>query len=314
MSRYEKQVMLPEIGESGQERLLGSVVGVIGLGALGSVTCEILARAGVGKIILMDYDIVQLSNLQRQSLYTQEDVGIAKVHAAATHLKKINSEIEVIAVLKQLNTTSTKILDEVDLILDCTDNMHSRFLFNEYCKKEKKAWVYCGAVEMRGAVALFDEGVCFHCIFDGLHGENTCDDVGVLGAASHMAASLQCALGIRYLTSGEYESELLQFSVWPFSAVQVKMKQKKNCSVCNGVYKILGGKEFIDFCMTKQCVKVRPSKEKSIDFSLYEGEQLDGSKRVVVEEVGVLLHEGGAMEISTSDLDLAKRIAQKIWK
>src|SRR3989338_4972766 len=140
--RYIRQEIFREIGKEGQEKLKKSTIAIVGLGALGTNSAELLARAGIGKLLLIDRDVVELSNLQRQSLFNENDVGKPKALAAKEHLKKINNEVEFNVFADDLNHENiyrmipindfknNKIIKNIDIILDCTDNLETRFLIN----------------------------------------------------------------------------------------------------------------------------------------------------------------------------------------
>jgi len=173
--RYLRQEIFREIGKKGQSKLRKSTVAIVGLGALGSVSAELLARAGIGKLIVIDRDIVELSNLQRQSLYDESDIGKPKAIAAKEKLSKINSEIKIDIFIDDLNRENIdkilslrgKYIDEkfnkivennkknknnIDLILDCTDNLETRFLVNDFSIKNKIPFIYSSAVGSKGYV------------------------------------------------------------------------------------------------------------------------------------------------------------------
>src|SRR3989344_6084298 len=129
-SRYSRQILLKEIGREGQKLLQDKKVAIVGVGALGTVAAELLARAGVGNLILVDRDMVEESNLQRQTLFDEKDIGKNKAAAAEQRIKKINSDIKVEFHSIHLNPQNIDVLQSADLILDCTDNLQTRFLIN----------------------------------------------------------------------------------------------------------------------------------------------------------------------------------------
>jgi adenylyltransferase/sulfurtransferase len=165
--RYLRQEILREIGKNGQSRLHNSVVAVIGLGALGSVSAELLTRAGIGKLIIIDRDFVELSNLQRQSVYGENDVGKPKAVQAAKHLGRINSEVRIDFYFEDLDFENIgRILPEKpDLILDCTDNLTTRFLINDYAIKNNIPFIYSAAIGTKGYVfsIIPHRSACLRC-------------------------------------------------------------------------------------------------------------------------------------------------------
>ena len=141
--RYSRQTLYRKIGKAGQKKLEIKKVCIIGLGGLGTVTSELIGRAGIGTLILIDNDIVEESNLQRQSLFDEEDIGKSKALTAEEKLKKINSKLEIISYNMRLTNKNTQLLDS-DLVLDCSDNLESRFLINKHCIEKKIPWIFLG--------------------------------------------------------------------------------------------------------------------------------------------------------------------------
>ena len=252
-SRYSRQTLLKEIGPEGQAILHNKKVAIIGIGALGTVAAELLARAGVGNLILIDRDIVEKSNLQRQTLFDEKDIGINKVIAAEERIKEINSETKIEIHAIHLSSQNIQILKEADLILDCTDNLQTRFLINDYCKKEKKIWIYAAAVKTSGYVMpIFSEGACLQCFLTE-SSQETCDTVGVLNTITVSIASLQATLALKLLLGKEIESTLYYYDIWNQSFKKLNTKKKDNCPTCAGNFTHLEKKEtskYIRFCST----------------------------------------------------------------
>ncbi|HMA05890.1 MAG TPA: HesA/MoeB/ThiF family protein, partial [Methanomicrobiales archaeon] len=141
-NRYNRQLLLPEIGVEGQRRLGESRVTIVGMGALGSCAAGTLVRAGVGKVVLIDRDLVELHNLQRQVLYTEEDLDRPKALAASEILKKVNTTVEIEAHAVDLNPSNAEeLLKDSDVVLDGTDNLQTRFLVNDVCVKHRIPWI-----------------------------------------------------------------------------------------------------------------------------------------------------------------------------
>jgi adenylyltransferase/sulfurtransferase len=203
--RYIRQVLLEEIGKDGQEKLNNSSALVVGCGALGSVIADHLARAGVGKIKILDRDIAELDNLQRQILFDENDVGSPKAAAAAEKLKRINSEIEIEAMVKDLNPSNAeKVIGDVDIVLDGTDNMETRYLINDVCVKKDIPWIYGGAVSTYGmSLNIVPQATaCLVCAFPHMPKAGslpTCDTVGVLNTVPSIIASIQTTEALKIL-------------------------------------------------------------------------------------------------------------------
>jgi len=231
-SRYSRQILLNEIGIEGQNLLQAKKVSIVGIGALGTVAAELLSRAGVGNLILIDRDVVEKSNLQRQTLFDEKNLGKNKVLAAEKRINEINSEIKIESHSIHLNSENIGILQTADLILDCTDNLQTRFLINDYCKKEQKPWIYAAAIKTSGYVMpIFPNGPCLQC-FLAESSQETCDTVGVLNTITVSIASLQVTLALKVLLGKEVEPTLYHFDIWNQNFQKLKIKKSKNCLTC----------------------------------------------------------------------------------
>ncbi len=205
--RYAKQVRLAEIGESGQRRLTLSAVAIVGCGALGSAVASTLVRAGVGAVRLIDRDFVEIDNLQRQFLYDEIDVAeqLPKAEAAARKLHRINSSIEIEPRVADLAADNVdQLCRGVDLLIDGTDNLETRYLINDYAVKTEVPWVYGGCVGMEGLVLAVRpfETPCLRCFFPDPPPPGslpTCETAGVFGPTVQLVAALQSAAAIRLL-------------------------------------------------------------------------------------------------------------------
>jgi len=252
-SRYSRQILLNEIGKEGQAILQQKKVAIVGIGALGTVAAELLARAGVGSLLLIDRDVVEESNLQRQTLFDEKDVGKNKAAAAEKRINEINSEIEVEAHSIHLSPQNIHLLQNADLILDCTDNLQTRFLINDYCKKEKNPWIYAAAIKTLGYVMpILPEGPCLQC-FLAESSQETCDTVGVLNTITVSIASLQATLALKMLLGKEIELVLFHYDIWNQNFKKINVKKKEFCPACQGEYIYLEKKEtsrHIRFCST----------------------------------------------------------------
>ena len=280
--RYSRQEAFYGIGERGQRKLLKSRVAVIGMGALGTVTADHLARAGVGFLRLVDRDYVEISNLQRQMLYTEEDAAneIPKAEAAAAHLRAANSEIEIEPVVTDFNSSTVdSLIADVDLVLDATDNLETRFLLNEACFALKKTWIYGGAIGSTGMTCNFLYGSgfpCMNCITDpsGDNGDApTCVTAGVLNSTTAIVSSIQCAEALKILTgSDEVRRTLIFFDLWKNQFHEVPAIKNPECPVCGkGEFRYYGkvrGMEAVSLCGRNQ-VQVIPEHAAEVDFEAF---------------------------------------------
>ncbi|MBS3101185.1 ThiF family adenylyltransferase [Candidatus Woesearchaeota archaeon] len=235
--RYIRQQIFEEIGKKGQEKLGKSSAAIVGLGALGSVSAQLLARAGIGRLVLVDRDIVELSNLQRQPLFDENDVGKPKALAAKEKLAKINSEAEVQFFIDDLNYENIgEILGRnIGLILDCTDNLETRFLINDFSVKNKIPFIYSSAVGSKGYVfnVIPDKTACLRCFLKEAAALDTCETAGVLNTITGLIPSIQANEAIKILLKkGNPEKNLLFFDVWKNELSKTKINKNNGCICC----------------------------------------------------------------------------------
>lgn len=206
--------------------------------------------------MVIDRDFVELTNLQRQMLYTEEDVGKAKAIAACEHLQKINREVKIEACVADVHAENVdELLKEVDIILDGTDNLETRFLLNEYSLKHHIPWVYGGAIQDRGFVMAFTGGQpCFQCVVNEAEGLETCDTVGVLNSVTTLIGSLQVSEATKVLL-GKPAGGLIHVQVMSNRFDVLRVKPNPSCQACQGIYDYLEGrkgKQIVRFCRTGQ--------------------------------------------------------------
>jgi len=247
--RYIRQTILPEIGAEGQARLSKATVAVVGLGALGTVSAGLLARAGVGCLRLVDRDVVERNNLQRQVLFDERDVDLPKAEAAAAKLLAANSEIRIEPVSKDLNASNAEsILAGVDLIVDGTDNMEARFLVNEVAVQRGLPWVYGGAIATHGmALAIVPKTTaCFRCFLPRMPPPGslpTCDTAGILNTVSSAIGSIQATEAMKLLLGRPPSGELLVFDGWANDLQRLRIVRRPDCPTCvKGEREFLGAK------------------------------------------------------------------------
>lgn len=256
LARYVRQTLVAPIGRAGQERIASAHVLVIGCGALGGASANLLARAGFGKITLADRDYVELHNLQRQTLFDEADVAnhVPKAAAAADRLRQINSQIKVVPVVTDVNPdTIERLLAGVDIIVDGLDNFETRYLVNEAAVKHEIPWVYGGVIGTYGMTMTIrpHNSPCLRCIFPEAPGAGaapTCDTAGVLGPAVDVVAGLQVAEAMK-LATGAIESlnpGLLSIDVWAMAFDRIDLSTPiPGCPTCDaGNFEYLDGAEF----------------------------------------------------------------------
>jgi len=253
MERYTRQVRLDLLGEEGQQRLLDSSVLVVGCGALGGNLANLLARAGVGRLRVVDRDVPELNNLQRQVLFDEQDVaqGLPKAEAAARKLRMINSTIKVDPHVADVTPANIEeLMAGVDLVLDGTDNFETRYLINDACIKHNTPWIYGGVVGTSGMTLdiIPVKGPCLRCLFPDPPPPGslpTCETQGILGTAPALIAALQVTEAIKLLShGGEPSPDLLSIDLWTRSLRQVKVLRNENCPAC--------GQGKLDFLSARQ--------------------------------------------------------------
>ena len=240
--RYSRQIMLPQVDIDGQERLLAARALIIGAGGLGSPAAMYLAAAGVGHIAIADPDSVELSNLQRQLLHHDRDIGRNKVDSAEDTLKLINPDVQV-------STIATALQDEAlgeearqaDVVLDCSDNFATRFAVNRACVKHRTPLVSGAAIRMEGQVAVFDSSrensPCYHCLYkEGEETDQTCTGNGVLSPLVCIIGSLQALEALKAIVPmGEtLAGRLVVFDGFTHEWRTLTLKQDPDCTVCSG--------------------------------------------------------------------------------
>ncbi len=277
--RYSRQILFTEIGKDGQEKLLNSKVLLIGCGALGASHAEMLARAGVGKLRIVDRDFVEFTNLQRQTLFKESDadVRLPKAIAAKTRIAEINSEIDVEPIITDVNHSNIEgLIRGCDVVLDGTDNFQVRYLLNDACVKHSKAWIYGAAVSSYGTTMTIIPGEtpCLRCIFDEMPDAGsspTCDTAGVIMPIVATVAAVQVAEAIKILI-GKTEAlhrSIMQFDIWQNDWRKIKLDEPDpECKTCGQrLFEFLdgGSQEFSAVLCGREAVQISPPGSTTLD-------------------------------------------------
>lgn len=248
IDRYSRQILCHSIGKEGQARLGDSSIVIIGCGALGTVIANMMVRAGVGKIRIIDRDLIEYHNLQRQILFNEEDVKnkLPKAVAAERHLKKVNSSVEIEGVVADVHYANIeKLVSGTDLILDGLDNLETRFLINDVSLKHGIPWIYGGAIATYGMTMNIIPGKtpCFRCVFHSVPPPGvipTCDRAGVIGPAPSIIASLQSVEAMKVLTSArEINFDVIYLNIWQGTFERFRPRFRPDCPACKGNYEFL---------------------------------------------------------------------------
>jgi molybdopterin/thiamine biosynthesis adenylyltransferase len=234
-ARYSRQVILREVGVHGQALLRDSSVLVIGLGGLGAVAAQYLAAAGIGRLLLADRDRVEQSNLQRQILYRQDDLGRAKTAAAQARLQTLNPEVQI-----SLFDAGTwpQAVSAADVVLDCSDNFPTRFAVNAACVQARKPLVSGAAIRFEGQLAVFDarrsDSPCYACLYPPQgDAQETCEEAGILGPTVGVIGSLQALAALKLLLGlGDDCGKLQLWNALDMNWKTLKLPRDPQCAVC----------------------------------------------------------------------------------
>ncbi|XP_015112130.1 adenylyltransferase and sulfurtransferase MOCS3 [Diachasma alloeum] len=259
IARYSRQILMPEISVKGQVKIKNASVLIVGAGGLGCPSALYLAGAGVGHIGIVDYDDVEINNLHRQLLYTSDDIGIAKVHAAADHLQRLNGNLKVTPYKLQLDSTNVQnIVEQYDVVLDATDNVPTRYLLNDACIFAGKPLVSGSALKFEGQLTVYNhQGPCYRCIFPKPPPPETvtnCGDGGVLGAAVGTIGVLQALEAIKIILDmpGVLSGRMLLFDGQQSTFRNIRLRSRDpNCLVCGEDPQITELLDYEQFCGSK---------------------------------------------------------------
>ena len=312
--RYSRQERFAGIGPEGQARLGSSRVVIVGCGALGSVLAEQMCRAGVGRVTIVDRDFVEPSNLQRQSLFDEEDAaaGLPKAVAAETHLRRLNSEIEITGVIADLaSDNATELLEGATLVLDGTDNFETRFLVNDVCVREGIPWVYGACVGAYGLAMLVRPRVtpCLRCVLEEMPPPGsgpTCDTAGVVAPIVHVVAGIQAAEALKLL-AGREESltrALVAVDLWKgtFDVMDLSSRAPSCPSCTEGRYDYaeVGATGGSAVLCGRDAVQVRPPRGTRVDLAEL-ARRFQGLGRVSANEYLVRMQTGEAEMVVFGD-------------
>ena len=238
--RYSRQILLPQFGIEGQQALLDAHVLIVGLGGLGSPVAMYLAAAGVGQLTLADHDTVDLSNLQRQILHRSANIGQPKVDSAQHNLAELNDGVQINTLNRKLDDESLDALvDQVDAVVDATDNFDIRFAINRACVRHKKPLVSGAAIRLEGQVSVFDmrhaDSPCYRCLYDENGAEaETCSENGVMSPMVGIIGSIQALETIKLISGlgAPLTGQLLITDGLHQEWRSMKLRKDPDCPVC----------------------------------------------------------------------------------
>ena len=238
--RYSKQIMLPQIDVEGQQKIIDSTILIIGMGGLGSPTALYLAAAGVGHIMIADFDQVELSNLQRQIIHRTSDIGDDKVNSAKSKLLELNPNIKVTIANELVHTDNlSSLIKGVDIVLDGTDNFESRFEINKACVEFQKPLVSAAVIRLEGQISVFKgyekDQPCYQCLYsEEGSGRENCVENGVLAPVAGLIGTIQALQAIKVLLNlGEQLCGVLMLvDALDLSFRKVKIVKDSECPIC----------------------------------------------------------------------------------
>jgi molybdopterin-synthase adenylyltransferase len=329
--RYSRQILFPEIGRSGQEKLIASRIAIVGCGALGASHAEMLSRAGVGYLKIIDRDFVEFTNLQRQTLYKESDAleRLPKAIAAKQRIAEINSDVEVEAIVIDVNQSNVEsLIRDVDLILDGTDNFQIRYLLNDAAVKLGKPWIYGAAVSSYGTTMTIIPGdtPCLRCIFEDMPDAGsspTCDTAGVIMPIIATVSAVQVAEAIKIMVGDDrsLHRSLLQFDLWQNDWRKIKLSTPNpDCRACGQrVFDFLDAEtsEFSAVLCGRDAVQISPPNPTTIDLEAFGGrlghlanvKQNEYLVRFSSEDKEItLFRDGRAIVKGTDDISIARSL------
>lgn len=332
--RYSRQILFNEIGKAGQDKLLSSRVLLLGCGALGASHAEMLARAGIGKLRIVDRDFVEYTNLQRQTLFKEEDAEnrTPKAAAAKQRIGEINSGIEVEPIIADVNNSNIEsLIDGCDLVLDGTDNFQIRYLLNDVCVKHTKTWIYGAAVSSYGTTMTIIPGEtpCLRCIFEEMPeagSSPTCDTAGVIMPIIASVSAVQVTETIKLLVGNRdaLHGSLLQIDIWQNDWRKIKLAgPNPECKTCGNrdfEYLAAESQEFSAVLCGRDAVQIAPSRPVELNLVEFAGNlsHLTGVKHneylvrfnVDGSEITVF-RDGRAIIKETNDVSFARSLYAK---
>lgn len=335
-NRYSRQTLFPPIGKEGQEKIRSKHVLMIGAGALGSGNAEVLTRAGIGKLTIIDRDYVEASNLQRQQLYTENDVAekLPKAAAAEKRLKAINSDVEIQAIIGDATPEKLEELaGEVDLIIDATDNFETRMAINDISQKYEIPWIYGACVASYGMSFTVIPGKtpCLNCLLKTIPIQGmTCDTGGIIGPTVQMVIAHQTAEALKILVEDwdALRSAFVSFDVWRNDYTTMKMSRAKDpgCLSCgeHPEYPYLSAENRTKTTVLcgRDTVQIRPPHNEGVDLKEMAGKlkalgyEVKGNPYLLSAELEanrfVLFQDGRALIHGTKDMAQAKSLYSRL--
>ena len=241
LEKYSRQIIMEQVGVEGQKKINNSSICVIGCGGLGTSAAQYLSMSGVGKLVFIDHDSIVLSNLNRQTLFTEKDIGESKCKVLTKKIKNINKSIAVNYHQRKINENNIdQYVENCSIVLDCTDNFESRLIINKFCHNKKKILVSAALQNFDIQAFIFSswsskKNPCYKCIFPNLAtAENlSCDEMGIIASVAGLGGIIQANLAINYILNLHNNfKELILLDGLKLEIKKIKIEKNKNCGVC----------------------------------------------------------------------------------
>lgn len=289
MQRYSRQIMLEEIGFTGMEKLRNAHVSVIGVGGIGNPVVTQLTAMGIGKLKIIDRDVIEISNLHRQHLYTEEDIGKVKVEVALERLRKLNPQVEIEAVPTSVTTyTVENLVKGSDVVIDALDSIEARYALNDACIKQNIPLIYAGALGMVGSVCtiLPNKTACLRCMFPALEEDEmpTCSTEGVHPSILYLVGGIQVSEAVKMIIGQQpsLANTLLYVDLTDLSFEKIQMSRYDGCPSC-------GSKKIeLATTVTGNSQESTQARSKLEDSGIVQQEQktlVQEEKRLIIEEL-----------------------------
>ena len=241
LEKYSRQIIMAQVGVEGQKKIKNSSICIIGCGGLGTSAAQYLSMSGIGKLVLIDHDSIVLSNLNRQTLFTEQDIGESKCKVLSKKIMNINKLITVNYHQKKIDETNIdQYLENCSIVLDCTDNFESRIIINKFCHNTKKILVSAALQNFDIQAFIFSswsnkKNPCYKCIFPNLTtNENlSCDEMGIIASVAGLGGIIQANLAINHILKlNNNFKELILLDTIKLDIKRIKIEKNKNCEVC----------------------------------------------------------------------------------
>jgi len=241
LEKYSRQIIMEQVGFEGQKKINDSSICIIGCGGLGTSAAQYLSMSGIGKLVFIDHDSIVLSNLNRQTLFTDKDIGESKCKVLTKKIKNINKSITVNYYKKKINENNIdQYIENCSIVLDCTDNFESRLIINKFCHNKKKILVSAALQNFDIQAFIFSswsnkKNPCYKCIFPNLTAnENlSCDEMGIIASVAGLGGIIQANLALNYILNLHNNfNELILLDSEKLDIKKIKIEKNKNCEVC----------------------------------------------------------------------------------